>query len=147
MSRFSSERLIAGLTSTFAQGRPMKIFHNAQITFDEKSVFLKLAPFPKGLVIESRDAILELSRDGIPLGFELFGVSAISVSHLNSIALALQVAAVPFSLNEEVDILTVNVNAIDEAAVTQAPGVVHFGFSSNGELATIVATLKQGEAD
>jgi hypothetical protein len=37
-------------------------------------------------------------------------------------------------------------NAIDEAAVTQAPGVVHFGFSANGELATMVALLKQDEA-
>jgi len=50
-------------------------------------------------------------------------------------------------LNDEVDILTVNMNAIDEAAVTHAPGVVHFGFNSNGELATLVATLEQGEAD
>jgi len=128
-------------------GRPMKIFHNAQISSDKKSVFLKLAPLPEGLTIESRDAILDLSWDRIPLGFELVEASSISASHLTAIALALQVAEVPFSLSDEVDILTVNMNAIDEAAVTQAPGVVHFGFNSNGELATIVATLEQGEPD
>lgn len=122
-------------------GHLMKNFHNAKISCDAHSVFLKLARLDEGVEVIAIEALLELSREGVPLGFELYEASMLGNSILPAIAIALETAAVPFSLNDEVDILTVNMNAIDEDALRQGPGIVRFAFTKKGELASIIATV------
>lgn len=116
----------------------MKKFNNVQYSLADNCVFLKFADFSEELRIIDVSLILDVSRDDVPLGLELFNADDIGRSNLLAIVTALSVGDFKYSNDEELNILTINFNAVDEYPITQRPGSVKFGFTGDGKLVTMV---------
>jgi len=120
-------------------GRQMKNFNKIKISYSEKSMRL-LFSTTAGFEDQRVEVILDVSRDNIPLGIEWFVASELDAAKLASIRTALINADVRFAHDVEEDIMTINVNAIDEDARTQRPGQVVFSFDAQGGLVSMVVT-------
>ncbi|QYF91723.1 hypothetical protein KY495_13020 [Massilia sp. PAMC28688] len=115
----------------------MKSFENILFLAGEKTIYLKFAAIEEALTMVRINAVIEVSRDDVPLGVELFDASELGSERLQAIICALTAGKLNFAYDPDIDILTININAIDEDSVAQRPGNLGFGFSNDGRLCTL----------
>lgn len=116
----------------------MKNFNKARISYCERVATLQFAESEPNLKMVEVEAILDVSRDDIPVGIELFHATELGNENLASVRSALCAAELRFSYDSDENILTININAIDEDATSQRPGRLQFRFSTSGQLISLM---------
>lgn len=115
-----------------------KIFANVQLVRTENQISIEFLPGLASTGSARVNAVMDVNRDGVPLGIEAFWVQHhLGQKRLASILQGFDTAGLVSSYCEEGDILTLNVNSIDDYVSTQLPGTVDLEFASDDRLISL----------